>query len=155
MGRLRTIAGLAIAFNLGAATGVFAEPPTVYAPIVVERLVPVVIPVTPAPTIAPTIAPTPSPTLAPAKAEPTHQGVVISGTASWYASWCNCNAMTDQRWRGQIVHIVGPNGFADVKINDAGPVPSLKRVADLNPTVFQKVCGALSKGICTVTITGP
>lgn len=82
-------------------------------------------------------------------------GFSIRGKASWYASWCNCNAMTDQRWRGKYVTITGPIGTRRVLINDAGPVKRLHRVADLNPTVFKAVCGPLSKGICTVTITGP
>jgi expansin (peptidoglycan-binding protein) len=63
--------------------------------------------------------------------------------------------MTDQRWRGKTVTVSGPKGSMNVKINDAGPVARLHRVADLNPTAFQAVCGSLSKGICTVTITGP
>lgn len=63
--------------------------------------------------------------------------------------------MTDQRWRGEWVTVVGPNGSARVLVNDAGPVPSLHRVADLNPATFQAVCGSLSKGVCRVTISGP
>jgi hypothetical protein len=60
--------------------------------------------------------------------------------------------MTDQRWRGQLVLITGPAGQAVTRINDSGPVPSLHRVADLNPETFEQVCGPLSRGVCTVTL---
>lgn len=82
-------------------------------------------------------------------------GSSITGEASYYRSWCNCNAMTDQRWRGKEVVVIGPVGSTTMVVTDAGPVPSVHRVADLNPTVFQAVCGDLSKGVCTVTIIGP
>lgn len=79
--------------------------------------------------------------------------LTISGVASWYESWCNCTAMTDQRWRGKKVTVAGPAGTRVVRITDAGPVPSLKRVIDLNPDTFIAVCGPLHLGLCTVDVS--
>jgi hypothetical protein len=88
----------------------------------------------------------------PIPSKPRAKTVTISGTASYYDSWCGCTAMTNQIWRGKIVVIVGPLGHVRVRITDAGPVPSLHRVADLPPSIFTKICGPLSIGLCHVTI---
>lgn len=100
-------------------------------------------PITAPPTAQPTVLVTPAPATAP----PT----VLTGTASWYASWCNCTAM--RGYRGQTVTVTGPLGTARVKINDFGPEAWLHRLIDLNRTTFQAVCGSLKLGLCTVTVT--
>ena len=55
--------------------------------------------------------------------------------------------------RGIHVRICGAGGCIDRVSNDAGPVPSLHRVADLDVSDFEYVCAApWTRGLCRVSV---
>jgi len=54
---------------------------------------------------------------------------------------------------GIHVRICGAGGCIDRVSNDAGPVPSLHRVADLSVADFERVCGVpWTRGLCRVSV---
>jgi hypothetical protein len=82
--------------------------------------------------------------------------ITLRGVASWFRSPAGVSAAGPALraampgWRGQIVVVTGPAGRATTVLGDAMRADKL---VDLHAPVFAAVCGPLSRGICTVTLT--
>lgn len=82
----------------------------------------------------------------------------VSGTASWHATGRSgpfaaaCGAYrTVEGWRGSQVTVRGPVGELRVTVNDY--CANATRLLDLSDEAFLAVCGALSRGLCVVTVS--
>lgn len=52
---------------------------------------------------------------------------------------------------GTIVEVTGPNGVADLQVQDHGPYVGPTRGLDLSPAAFQLLVGSLDRGVAPVT----
>lgn len=80
----------------------------------------------------------------------------VSGIASWYryrpGEAAAGPALRGGNWRGSVVTVCG-RACADVVLTDWCQCYGT-RIIDLDARAFEEVCGALSKGLCRVTIRG-
>jgi hypothetical protein len=114
---------------------------------------------TPSPSVraAPSVAPVA------ALVRPSGQrGASVTGTASWFRSPRGVSAAgpalrtaLGSGWRSDRVTVCGPSGCAVTVLGDWCQCylgTASERLIDLNARVFEAVCGALSRGICPVTV---
>jgi hypothetical protein len=84
-------------------------------------------------------------------------GASVTGEASWFASPIGVSAAgpalraaLGANWRGTLVKVTGPHGFAWTILGDW---MARDRLIDLDVNVFPAVCGPLSRGICEVEVS--
>lgn len=88
----------------------------------------------------------------PVRKAPSSHSVAVTGTASTYGPGF-AGYLALPAGPGIHVRICGAGGCIDRVSNDAGPVPSLHRVADLDVSDFEFVCGLpWTRGLCRVTV---
>lgn len=84
----------------------------------------------------------------------------VKGTATWYryhtgqaAAAARLRDALGPHWRGMVVQVCGPVGCRLVRLTDYESSRIPGRLIDLDTSDFVQTCGALSIGVCQVTVT--
>ena len=73
----------------------------------------------------------------------------LRGTASWGNGW---TGVVTRLPRGTVIRVCGPLGCWSGRSVGYGPAVRTHRVADLSRSVFSRICGDPSAGLCRVSI---
>jgi hypothetical protein len=76
-------------------------------------------------------------------------GTALRGTASWGNGW---TGVVTRLPRGTVIRVCGPLGCWSGRSVGYGPAVRTHRVADLSRSVFSRICGDPSAGLCRVSI---
>lgn len=113
-------------------------------------------------TLSPTLPTAPAASIIAGFDKASVEASIFKGTASWFDSPIGVSAAgpalrlaLGPGWRGMLVKVTGPHGFAWTVLSDWCQCYSgtaSERIVDLNAPVFEAACGALSRGVCRVTV---